>query len=85
MTTFSFDGTRYQQEQDFFLLRVGTPEISTDGLDDEEAAVVDGHRWWAVAELEATAESFYPQGAAAAAARPDRPGRPVTLTRARIP
>ncbi len=61
VTTFSFDGTRYQQEQDFFLLRVGAPEISTDGLDDEEAAVVDGHRWWAVAELEATAESFYPR------------------------
>ncbi len=61
VTTFSFDGTRYRQEQDFFLLRVGAPEISTDGLDDEEAAVVDGHRWWAVAELEATAESFYPR------------------------
>jgi 8-oxo-dGTP pyrophosphatase MutT (NUDIX family) len=61
VTTFSFDGTRYQQEQDFFLLRVGAPEISTDGLDDEEAAVVDGHRWWAVAELETTAESFYPR------------------------
>jgi hypothetical protein len=27
---------------------------------DEEAAVVDGYRWWTVAELEATAEAFYP-------------------------
>ena len=61
MTSFSFDGTSYQQEQDFFLLRVGAPEVTTDGLDDEEAAVVDGHRWWSVAELEATTESFYPR------------------------
>ena len=61
VTNFSFDGRRYQQEQDFFLLRVGAPQISTDGLADEEAAVVDGHRWWAVAELEATGESFYPR------------------------
>jgi 8-oxo-dGTP pyrophosphatase MutT (NUDIX family) len=61
VATFSFDGRRYRQEQDFFLLRVGAPEISTEGLDDEEAAVVDGHRWWAVAELEETAESFYPR------------------------
>ncbi len=61
VTSFSFDGTSYQQEQDFFRLRVGAPEVTTDGLDDEEAAVVDGHRWWSVAELEATTESFYPR------------------------
>lgn len=58
---FSFDGTSYRQEQDFFLLRVGRPEVTTDGLDAEEAAVVDGHRWWTVAELESTGESFYPR------------------------
>jgi len=61
VTSFSFDGTRYQQEQDFFLLRVVSPEVTTDGLDNEEAAVVDGHRWWTAAELGATAESFYPR------------------------
>ena len=57
---FSYDGTRYRQEQDFFLLRVGSPAISADGRDDEEAAVIDGHRWWTLRELEATAESYYP-------------------------
>jgi 8-oxo-dGTP pyrophosphatase MutT (NUDIX family) len=57
---FSYDGTRYQQEQDFFLLRVGSPEVSADGRDDEEAAVIDGHRWWTLSELEATTESYYP-------------------------
>lgn len=60
VAVFGFDGVTYRQEQDFFVLRVGSPEVSTDGLDDEEAAVVDGHRWWSAAELEATAESFYP-------------------------
>jgi 8-oxo-dGTP pyrophosphatase MutT (NUDIX family) len=61
VTEFGFDGTRYRQEQDFFLWRAGkSPEVRTEGMADEEAAFVDGHRWWSVAELEATSESFYP-------------------------
>ena len=60
VTDFSFDGRRFRQEQDFFVLRVGSAEVSSDGLDDEEAAVVLGHRWWTAAELESTHESFYP-------------------------
>jgi 8-oxo-dGTP pyrophosphatase MutT (NUDIX family) len=57
---FGFDGRRYRQEQDFFLLRVHAPPITADGLDNEEAAVIDGHRWWSADDLEATTESFYP-------------------------
>jgi 8-oxo-dGTP pyrophosphatase MutT (NUDIX family) len=62
---FGFEGRRFRQEQDFFLLRVGVagngaPAVSTDGLDNEEAAVVLGHRWWTLAELESTDEPFYP-------------------------
>lgn len=57
---FSFQGASYRQEQDFFLLEVGSPEISADGRDQEEAAVIDGHRWWTLAELDATAERYYP-------------------------
>jgi 8-oxo-dGTP pyrophosphatase MutT (NUDIX family) len=60
VTEFGFDGRRFSQEQDFFLLRVGSPDVSSDGLDDEEAAVVTGHRWWAADELESTDEIFYP-------------------------
>jgi len=56
---FDFKGTWYRQEQDFFLLRVGTPEVRGDALAEEEAAVVTGHRWWTIAELESTGESFY--------------------------
>jgi 8-oxo-dGTP pyrophosphatase MutT (NUDIX family) len=57
---FSFEHRRYRQEQDFFVLRVDSPPVSTDGLEDEEAAVVDGHRWWTAAELESTEQEFYP-------------------------
>ena len=61
VTDFSYDGTSYRQEQDFFELRIGSAVVMTDGLDDEEAAVIDGHRWWTVAELEATKKMFYPR------------------------
>lgn len=57
---FDFDGKQFRQEQDFFFLRVGSPEVRADPPADEEAAVVTGHRWWTIAELEWTGESFYP-------------------------
>jgi 8-oxo-dGTP pyrophosphatase MutT (NUDIX family) len=57
---FGFDGTTYRQEQDFFLLRVATPVVRTDGMKDEEAAVIDGYRWWSAADLESTPEAIYP-------------------------
>lgn len=61
VTHFSFDGMNFRQEQDFFELRIGSAIVLTDGLDAEEAAVIDGHRWWTVAELESTTEMFYPR------------------------
>lgn len=61
ITEFGFDGRRYRQEQDFFLLRVGAADVRSDGLDAEEAAVIDGHRWWSADELETTCESYYPR------------------------
>jgi len=57
---FDFEGTRYRQEQDFFFLRVGSPQVHADGLTDEEVAVVTGHQWWTIDELESTDETFYP-------------------------
>jgi 8-oxo-dGTP pyrophosphatase MutT (NUDIX family) len=61
VSEFSFDGTSYRQEQDFFELRIGSAVVMTDGLEQEEVAVIDGHRWWTVADLEATTEMFYPR------------------------
>ena len=63
---FGFEGRRFRQEQDFFLLRIDTDGtgaadlVNTDDLADEEAAVVLGHRWWTLAELESTNDQFYP-------------------------
>jgi 8-oxo-dGTP pyrophosphatase MutT (NUDIX family) len=61
VSEFSFDGTSYRQEQDFFELRIGSAVVMTNGLEQEEAAIIDGHRWWTVAELEGTTEVFYPR------------------------
>lgn len=57
---FGFDGTRYQQEEEYFVLRVGSPEISLDGMDDSEKQTVIGYRWWGAAELESLADPYVP-------------------------
>src|SRR5690242_19014819 len=60
ITEFPFDGRWYRQEQDFFLVRVGSWEVDFAGHDEIERASVDGFRWWTVAELRATDDCFYP-------------------------
>jgi 8-oxo-dGTP pyrophosphatase MutT (NUDIX family) len=57
---FGFGGKMIRQEQDFFFLRVGSPQVRTDRLTEEEVSVVTGYRWWTVAELESTSQVFYP-------------------------
>jgi 8-oxo-dGTP pyrophosphatase MutT (NUDIX family) len=59
-TDFSFDGTWYRQEEDYYLLRVGHVAVSLAGLDDIERRTVTGYRWWSHEELAATAVPFYP-------------------------
>jgi 8-oxo-dGTP pyrophosphatase MutT (NUDIX family) len=59
-TEFSFDGTRFQQEEDYFLLRVGSDEVSFDGMDDSEKETVLGYRWLDPAELESLDEPLFP-------------------------
>lgn len=61
ITDFPFDGRWYRQEQEFFLVRIERWDVVTDGFDDIERGSIDGHRWWAIAELETTAESYYPK------------------------
>jgi 8-oxo-dGTP pyrophosphatase MutT (NUDIX family) len=68
---FPFGGRWYEQEQDFFLLRVPRPtqpeggalpewEVSATGRGALEVATIDGHRWWSRAELRTTTEKYYP-------------------------
>jgi 8-oxo-dGTP pyrophosphatase MutT (NUDIX family) len=56
---FSFDGRRYRQEEDYFLLRTEAFEVSLAGLDAVEQEIVVGYRWWGAADLEA-GEAFFP-------------------------
>ncbi|MEV0152178.1 NUDIX domain-containing protein [Micromonospora sp. NPDC050686] len=57
---FPFDGVRYRQEQEFFLVRVDAWEVDTAGFDAVERASVTGHRWWSPDALTATTERYYP-------------------------
>lgn len=60
VTDFQFDGRWYRQDQHFFLLRVVAWRVDTTGFDQVERDTIDAHRWWAVSELDRTAERFYP-------------------------
>ena len=65
VTDFPFDGRWYRQEQDFYVVRVDSWEVSIDGLRRESSArSIDGHRWWSLAELTTTDETVLPAGAA---------------------
>jgi 8-oxo-dGTP pyrophosphatase MutT (NUDIX family) len=66
---FPFDGVRYRQEQEFFLVRVPSWEVDTAGFDEIERASVHGHRWWPVDALTATTERYYPVDLPALVAR----------------
>jgi 8-oxo-dGTP pyrophosphatase MutT (NUDIX family) len=48
--------------EDFFLCRVDSHEVDTDGQNAFERSHYGGHRWWTPTELAATAETVYPFG-----------------------
>jgi 8-oxo-dGTP pyrophosphatase MutT (NUDIX family) len=62
VTNFPYDGRWYRQEQDFFLVRVGSLDVSVEGFDHEERRSIDGYRWWSVDDLVTTDEAIYPLG-----------------------
>lgn len=59
-TEFSFDGIRYRQEEDYYILRVGKVQVSLANLDEIERDTVTGYRWWSRQELAATTEAYFP-------------------------
>jgi 8-oxo-dGTP pyrophosphatase MutT (NUDIX family) len=61
---FSFDGTQYRQQQEFFLLRVPEWQVDTAGLDDMEQRTITAYHWWSAAELDASIEQIFPVGLA---------------------
>jgi 8-oxo-dGTP pyrophosphatase MutT (NUDIX family) len=64
VTRFSYDNRNYRQEQDFYLVRVPEWQVDTAGFDIEEQRTIDDHRWWTADELDATAETVYPENLA---------------------
>jgi 8-oxo-dGTP pyrophosphatase MutT (NUDIX family) len=59
-TEFSFDGTRYRQDEHYYVLRVGPVQVSLAGLEEIERDTVTGYRWWSGAELAEAAQPFFP-------------------------
>jgi hypothetical protein len=59
-TESSFDGIRYRQEEDYYLVRIGKVQVSLANLDEVERDTVTGYRWWNRQELAATAEAYFP-------------------------
>jgi 8-oxo-dGTP pyrophosphatase MutT (NUDIX family) len=60
MARFSLDGTRYQQEEEYFLFRVGSCEVSLDGMEDVEKQTVTDYRWCSADDIESLAEPVAP-------------------------
>jgi 8-oxo-dGTP pyrophosphatase MutT (NUDIX family) len=58
--SFSFDGQRYRQDEEYYLLRTGPVEVTLAGLEEAEKATVTAHRWWAITELVSSGEPFFP-------------------------
>jgi 8-oxo-dGTP pyrophosphatase MutT (NUDIX family) len=59
-TEFSYGGRQYEQEQEFFILRVPGWQADFAGMDEEEQATITAHRWWSADEIEASSESIFP-------------------------
>ncbi|MDH6129178.1 NUDIX domain-containing protein [Kitasatospora sp. GP82] len=93
---FSFQGQHYEQDQSFYLARVGESGAAGgrgagDGKGDaelplpvceaEEHAQLLTARWWTVAELRATEETIYPDAVADLVERLLRDGPPVLPVR----
>jgi 8-oxo-dGTP pyrophosphatase MutT (NUDIX family) len=57
---FSFAGTRYRQEEEYYVLHVGQVQVSMAGMEEIERETVTGYRWWSPEELAATTEPFFP-------------------------
>jgi 8-oxo-dGTP pyrophosphatase MutT (NUDIX family) len=57
---FSYDGQRYRQDEEYYLLRTGAVQVTMDGLEEAERATVTACRWWAIGELVSSGEPFFP-------------------------
>jgi 8-oxo-dGTP pyrophosphatase MutT (NUDIX family) len=59
-----FEGSAYDQEETYFLVRVPGEPPMDGGWTEVEKATVVGHRWWAIADLHCTQDTVHPDGLA---------------------
>lgn len=60
----TFQGTPYDQEETYFLVRLPHFEPSSAGWTALERGAIVAHRWWSLDELRATTATVYPVGLA---------------------
>lgn len=59
-----FEGSAYDQEETYFLVRVPGEPPTDGGWTEVEKATIVGSRWWAVTELRSTHDTVHPNGLA---------------------
>ena len=71
---------RVDMDQRFYVVRCTSFEPSRDGWEEDEHAMLQGHRWWTVGEIAASPELFSPRRIAALLPpiiAGDYPARPI--------
>lgn len=58
---FEMFGKWYAGDERYFLVRVGTAEVSGTGRDTVEADLILRHRWWSMTEIAASRDTFVPR------------------------
>jgi 8-oxo-dGTP pyrophosphatase MutT (NUDIX family) len=60
VTEFPFDGRRYRQEQQWFLVRVPSLSVDRSGFDAIERATVSDVAWWSLSDFATSPDAYYP-------------------------
>lgn len=61
---FTYRGRHFDQYEWHFVARVERPARPVSRRGDSEADAVAAHRWWSLSDLEASAETIFPEGLA---------------------
>ena len=59
---FAYGGRLYDQDEWHYVAHTDRPEKLVSRQGDNETAAVAAHRWWSLADLEATRDAIFPEG-----------------------
>lgn len=59
---FAWKNALWEQQEQYFVVRVGSPEVNMDFVNEEELRILTELRWWTVDEILASEETFVPRG-----------------------